>query len=97
MLGWQGFHAAELALNMGAKVTVLSRGEKRLEELKQGLNNHGELEVAKASNFKIAESVELADVVIGAVRDAGGSVPKLVTRSMVPLNAERICDSRCMY
>ena len=84
--GVAGFHAAELALNMGAKVTVLSRGGKRLEELKQGLNNHGELEVAKASNFKIAESVELADVVIGAVRDAGGSVPKLVTRyAGVPL------------
>ena len=81
--GVAGFHAAELALNMGAKVTVLSRGGKRLEELKQGLNNHSELEVAKASNLKIAESVELADVVIGAIRDTGGSVPKLVSRSMV--------------
>jgi alanine dehydrogenase len=81
--GVAGFHAAELALNMGAKVTVLSRGAKRLEELKQGLDNHSELEVGKASKQKLATSVESADVVIGAVRDAGGSVPKLVTRSMV--------------
>jgi alanine dehydrogenase len=81
--GVAGFHAAELALGMGAKVTVLSRGGERLKELQQTLNNHCRLEVVTASSTSIEESVGLADVVIGVVRDTGGLVPKLVTRSMV--------------
>jgi alanine dehydrogenase len=81
--GVAGFHAAELALGMGAKVTVLSRGGKRLKELRQTLNNHCRLEVVTASSTSIEESVGLADVVIGVVRGTGGLVPKLVTRSMV--------------
>ena len=81
--GVAGFNAAELALNMGAQVTVLSRGEHRLVELKNRLKNHSRLETGIASDDTIAEAVEIADVVIGAVRNAGGTVPKLVTRSMV--------------
>ena len=81
--GVAGFNAAELALNMGAQVTVLSRGEHRLVELKNRLENHKLLEIGISSNDAIAEAVEAADVVIGAVRDTGGAVPKLVTRTMV--------------
>ena len=81
--GTVGFHAAELALNMGAKVTVLSRGKERLGKLQESLNNHPKLKIANSSSKQIEEAVGLADVVIGAVRDAGGSVPKLVSKSMV--------------
>ena len=81
--GTAGFHAAELALNMGAQVTVLSRGKQRLGQLQESLNNHPKLKIANSSSKQIGEVVELADVVIGAIRDAGGSVPKLVSRSMV--------------
>ncbi|MDC0035727.1 alanine dehydrogenase [Chloroflexi bacterium] len=81
--GTAGFHAAELALNMGAEVTVLSRGKQRLDLLKESLNDNPRLKIYTASTRKIEEAVELADVVIGAVRDAGGSVPILVSRSMV--------------
>ena len=81
--GTAGFHSAELALNMGAEVTVLSRGKQRLDQLQESLNNHPKLKIATSSSNKIEEAVELADVVIGAIRDAGGSVPKIVTKSMV--------------
>ncbi|MDE0745508.1 MAG: alanine dehydrogenase [SAR202 cluster bacterium] len=81
--GTAGFHSAELALNMGAEVTVLSRGKQRLGQLQESLNNHPKLKIATSSSNKIEEAVELADVVIGAIRDAGGSVPKIVTKSMV--------------
>lgn len=81
--GTAGFHAAELALNMGAEVTVLSRGHERLAQLQESLNNHPRLKIGTSSRNKIEETVELSDVVIGAVRDAGGSVPKLVTKAMV--------------
>ena len=81
--GTAGFHAAELALNMGAEVTVLSRGKERLGQLQECLVNHPKLKIANSSSKQIGEAVELADVVIGAIRDVGGSVPKLVSRSMV--------------
>ena len=69
--GTAGFHAAELALNMGAEVTVLSRGHERLAQLQESLNNHPRLKIGPSSRNKIEETVELSDVVIGAVRDAG--------------------------
>ena len=81
--GTAGFHAAELALNMGAEVTVLSRGQERLKKLRESLNDNPKLKIATSSTNKIEETVAFADVVIGAVRDAGGSVPKLVTKDMV--------------
>jgi len=81
--GTAGFHAAELALNMGAEVTVLSRGAQRLNSLKESLNSNPRLEVDTTSTHKIEETVKSADVVIGAIRDAGGSVPNLISRVMV--------------
>ena len=81
--GVAGSNAAELALNMGAQVNVLSRGQHRLQALEKRLAKHKNLEIGIASKEEIAKAVKTADVVIGAVRDAGGTVPKLVTRSMV--------------
>lgn len=81
--GVAGFHAAEVALNMGAHVKVISRGEKRLNELKTRLGNHEKLETAVSSAQMIAQSVERADLLVGAIRSAGGVAPQLVTRLMV--------------
>ena len=81
--GVAGFNAAELALNMGAQVTVLSRGRERLMELRDRLQNNKRLKTDIASHDSISGAVSTADVVIGAIRDAGGAVPNLVTRTMV--------------
>ena len=81
--GVAGFNAAELALNMGAHVTVLSRGKPRLTKLRDRLKNHKALKIGVASYDSITRAVKTADVVIGAVRDAGGAVPNLVSRTMV--------------
>jgi len=81
--GVAGFHAAEVALNMGARVTVISRGGKRLNELKFYLGKYEKLETKISSTKTIAQSVEQADLLIGAVRSPGGIAPQLVTRLMV--------------
>ena len=81
--GVAGFNAAELAINMGAQVTVLSRGKQRLTELRIRLRSNKRLNVGIATNDLVSKAVSRSDVVIGAVRDAGGAVPKLVTRAMV--------------
>lgn len=81
--GVAGYNAAVLALNMGAQVSVLSRGKHRLQVLEKRLAKHKNLQIAVASSDAITKAVKTADLVIGAVRDAGGTVPKLVTRSMV--------------
>ena len=81
--GVAGFNAAELAINMGAQVTVLSRGKQRLTELRSRLRSNKRLNVGIATNDLVSKAVPKSDVVIGAVRDAGGVVPKLVTRAMV--------------
>lgn len=81
--GIAGFHAAEAALNIGAHVTVISRGKTRLTKLKEGLKKYEKLEIATSSPETISGAVRTADVVVGVVRDAGGVAPKLVTRPMV--------------
>ncbi|PKB68387.1 MAG: alanine dehydrogenase [SAR202 cluster bacterium Io17-Chloro-G3] len=81
--GIAGFHAAEAALNIGAHVTVISRGEARLTKLKERLEKYEKLETAISSPETISRAVRTADVIVGVVRDAGGVAPKLVTRPMV--------------
>jgi alanine dehydrogenase len=78
--GVAGGNAAEVALGIGARVTVISRGEERLHQLKARLPN---LETAIATPEIIAIAVKSADLLIGALRVAGGATPKLVTRAMV--------------
>lgn len=78
--GTAGGNAAEVALGMGARVTVISRGAERLRQLKKHLPN---VETATSTPEIIATSVKTADVLIGAVRVPGGAAPKLVTREMV--------------
>ena len=48
--GVAGFNAAELAINMGAQVTVLSRGKQRLTELRIRLRSKKRLNVGIATN-----------------------------------------------
>ena len=78
--GTAGSNAAEVALGMGTRVTVISRGNERLQQLKKRLPN---VETATSTPETIANAVKAADVLIGAVRVPGGAAPKLVTREMV--------------
>ncbi len=79
--GVSGSHAAEMAVGLGADVTVVDRSVKRLRELSALYGNR--LKTAYSTAHDIAERVRHADLVIGAVLIAGAAAPKLVTREMV--------------
>ena len=79
--GTVGTNAAQIALGMGAHVTLIDRDLNRLRYLDQVL--HGNLTTLSSNPRNIADAVSTADVVIGAVLVAGAKAPKLVTREMI--------------
>jgi len=79
--GIVGTNAARVALGMGAHVTIVDLNLDRLRYLDDVLS--GNYNTLAANPLNIAEAVEYADVVIGAVLLAGAKAPKLVTREMV--------------
>jgi len=79
--GVVGTNAAQMALGMGANVTILDRNVERLRFLDQVL--HGRIHTLASNRQNIADAVREADLVIGGVLIAGAKAPKLVTRSMI--------------
>jgi len=79
--GVAGSNAAEMAVGMGADVTIVDRSVDRLRELSAQFG--GRLRTAYATTGQIDELVVEADLVIGCVLIAGAAAPRLVTRTMV--------------
>ncbi|MCL7489328.1 MAG: alanine dehydrogenase [Desulfobulbaceae bacterium] len=79
--GIVGTNGVRVALAMGAEVTVIDRGMKRLEYLDQLYG--GRVRTILSSEYTVAREVEKSDLVIGAVLVPGMSAPKVVTREMV--------------
>jgi alanine dehydrogenase len=79
--GIVGYNAAVIALGLGANVTILERSIDRMRHLEEVLS--GRVSLVMSSSLQIEESVQEADVVIGAVLIPGALAPKLVTREMV--------------
>jgi len=79
--GVVGFNAAQVAVGMGADVTILDRDPEVLERL--GIHFEARAKTRFASRANIAECVAEADLVIGAVLVPGAAAPKLVTRAML--------------
>src|ERR671932_2796912 len=79
--GIVGYNAAVIALGLGAQVTILERSIDRMRHLDEVLS--GRVSLVMSSSLQIEESLEDADVVIGAVLIPGAIAPKLVTREMV--------------
>lgn len=79
--GVVGTNAAQMALGMGANVTILDINGERLRYLEEVL--HGRLNTVSANSLSIAEAVKRADLLIGAVLIKGARAPRLVTREMV--------------
>ncbi|CAA9553097.1 MAG: Alanine dehydrogenase [uncultured Thermomicrobiales bacterium] len=79
--GVVGSNAAQMALGLGASVSIFDRNVERLRYLDHVLG--GRL-ITRASNRQnVGEAVAAADLVIGGVLIAGAKAPKLVTREMV--------------
>ena len=79
--GVSGTNAAEIALGMGADVTVVDRSVQRLRELAARFGSR--LKTASSTRETVETLVTSADLVIGAVLIPGASTPKLITREMV--------------
>jgi alanine dehydrogenase len=79
--GIVGTNAAQMALGMGANVTILDMNVERLRFLDQVL--HGRIHTLASNRHNVAESVRRADLVIGSVLIPGARAPKLVTEEMV--------------
>lgn len=79
--GVVGFNAAQMAVGLGADVTILDRNPAVLESLA----NHfgGNAKTRFSSRLNLADSVTGADLVVGAVLIAGAEAPKLVSAEMV--------------
>ena len=79
--GVSGAHAAEMAVGLGAQVTILDLSSDRLKELS---NKFGDKVSTRVSSKQlINELVIESDLVIGAVLVAGAAAPKLVTKKHV--------------
>jgi alanine dehydrogenase len=79
--GVAGCNAAQVALGMGAVVTILDIDPKRLEYLDHVLGGRCLTLMSNIDN--IDESVAKADLVIGSVLVPGARAPKLVTEKTV--------------
>jgi alanine dehydrogenase len=79
--GVVGTNAAQIALGMGANVTILDRSIDRLRFLDQVL--HGRIHTLASNGLNMANAVSQADLVIGGVLVAGARAPELVTAEMV--------------
>lgn len=79
--GVVGFNAAQMAVGLGADVTILDRDPEVLERL--GIHFESRAKTRFSNRANIADSVAEADLVIGAVLVPGAAAPKLVTREML--------------
>jgi alanine dehydrogenase len=79
--GVVGVNAAQMAVGLGADVTILDRDPDVLERL----DNHfeGRARTLYSGKAALASLVAEADLVIGAVLIPGAAAPKLVTRDML--------------
>jgi alanine dehydrogenase len=79
--GVVGFNAAQMAVGLGADVTILDRDPEVLEKL--GIHFESRAKTRFSNRANLHETVCEADLVIGAVLIPGAAAPKLVTRDML--------------
>ena len=79
--GIVGYNAALIAVGMQADVWILDKSVQRMRDLEMMLD--GRITLAMSNQLAIDETVENADLVIGAVLIPGARAPKLITREML--------------
>jgi len=79
--GVAGTNAAEMAVGLGAEVTILDRSVPRLREINDIYG--GRVKTQYSTKQAIDQLVLEADLIVGAVLIAGAAAPKLVTREHV--------------
>lgn len=79
--GYSGVNAAEMALGLGANVTIVDRNNDRLKEIHHMFDS--KVQTIFSTKAAIEELIKEADLVIGAVLIPGDKAPHLVTRKML--------------
>jgi alanine dehydrogenase len=79
--GVVGFNAAQMAVGLGADVTILDRDPEVLERL--GIHFESRAKTRFSNKAALEEEVCGADLIIGAVLIPGAAAPKLVSREML--------------
>jgi alanine dehydrogenase len=79
--GVVGTHAAEMALGLGAAVTVLDKSLIRIQQLQAQFG--ARLNTIYATHETIEHYALQADLVVGAVLIPGAAAPKLITKDML--------------
>lgn len=79
--GVAGFNAAEMAIGLGANVTILEMNENKIRYLQ----NHFGLsaKIIKSSTASLVKYVKCADLLISPILIPGARAPKIVTEEMV--------------
>jgi alanine dehydrogenase len=79
--GVVGFNAAQMAVGLGADVTILDRDPEVLERL--GIHFESRAKTRFSNRSTVAQMIAEAELVIGAVLVPGAAAPKLVSRDML--------------
>ena len=79
--GIVGSNAAQIAVGMGANVTVLDIDQRKLAEIDRFYN--GRINTVMSSYYSLSNLTGQADVLIGAVLVPGAKAPKTVSEDMV--------------
>ena len=79
--GVSGMNAADMAIGLGAQVTILDRSLPRLRELDDIWG--GRVHTVYSTGHAIDELAPDSDLIIGAVLIAGAAAPKLITREHI--------------
>jgi alanine dehydrogenase len=79
--GVVGFNAAQMAVGLGADVTIMDRNPEVLERV--GTHFEASAKTRFSNHANLEESVCEADLIIGAVLIPGAAAPKLVSRDML--------------
>jgi alanine dehydrogenase len=79
--GFVGLNAAQMAVGLGARVTILDISIERMGYIHDVMSNN--VVTLMSNSHNVAKSVADADLVIGAVLIPGAKAPQLVTNEMV--------------
>ena len=79
--GVVGFNAAQMAVGLGADVTIMDNNPDQLERL--GIHFESRAKTRFSNHANLADLICRADLVIGAVLVPGAAAPRLVTREML--------------
>jgi alanine dehydrogenase len=79
--GIVGRHAMQMAVGLGADVTIMTRNIDRLREI--DAQYRGRVKTLKMTPWAVREAVTQADVIVGSVLVTGGKAPWIVTKDML--------------